>query len=580
MSHHEMNFRNLIMPERAVLRADGLYVREANDQGEIIEVWLCSPIWPLRVATRQGSVDFHVQFRFENMFGEIQTILIPREKLFSGTSAITELLKVGLEITVDPGRKGELASILSQMVPDERALLSGRLGWQEGNADFVLPDGSSIGAQTVIYDGSDSIPNSRCGTLEGWRSGVARYALDNDLLTVGISLAFAAPLLRQLGVPSGMLHLHGGSSTGKSTILAVAASVFAGPRHVESWRVTDSALERVAEAHSGRLLVLDELGEVNGQHFNASTYMLANGKGKGRYKPNAKAHAYVPSWELLGLSSGELSVAEKLQEADIALKDGQRARILNIRADKGGHGVYDALHRHPSGRHLSDALLSAAGSHHGVAGPAWIKAILSDLDGMKAKARAEMQVFEALVDQRRPDTYGWIHGRVRHRFALIAAAGELASAVGITGWPPGTARDAAFAVYAMWLEDQGPSPEERARAADAALRDRLRLFLKTHLHKIRDLRRPEASDPDIDDKEYSAWIKDDYLYLSGDAWSALFGTEGSKASKRLVELGVLDPEGPGELMRKLPREAGLGGRRAYRLQLAKLKSELPTGDCS
>ena len=42
--------------------------------------------------------------------------------------------------------------------------------------------------------------------------------------------------------------------------------------------------------------------------------------------------------------------------------------------------------------------------------------------------------------------------RVGRRFALIAAAGELATEAGITGWPAGEATDAARRCFNAWIE--------------------------------------------------------------------------------------------------------------------------------
>jgi putative DNA primase/helicase len=575
MTLNTMSFSPDELPEGLVLRSDGLYLLEKDENGLVTRVWLCGYLYPVCFAVRPTNTDWHLQLEFEDMDDKVKSILIPREKLFRGNYAIRELLRAGLEVSNDPRRISQLAGALAEMKPTARASLAPRLGWQEDYAGFVLPDGSAVGPNKIIYEGIDAIKDARRGTLDGWRSQIARFAIGNDLLMTAMSTSFAAPLLRPLGVPSGVLHFQGNSSIGKSTILAAAATVFTGPRHIESWRVTDSGLEMIALAHSGRVLILDELGEVAAQHFNAISYMLGNGKGKGRYQLFHKGRTRAITFEVLVLSSGELSVHEKLAEAGIALKDGQRARVLNIPTAGRRYGIYDELHGYSSGRHLNDAILAATKTHHGVAGPAWIKEILADLNGIKARAEAEMQAFEALVDKRRPDAHGWIHGRVRHRFSLIAAAGELASAAEITGWPPGAAREAVYAVYETWLNEQGPSPEERARAADAALYDRLRLFPKMHRDKIRDLGLPDARSTDVHDPAVSAWIKDGFLYLSSEAWSEIFGNESGKAAKRLNELGILDPERPGELMRKLPRETGLGGRRGYRLPLANLRSEVP-----
>jgi putative DNA primase/helicase len=64
---------------------------------------------------------------------------------------------------------------------------------------------------------------------------------------------------------SGGFSFEGGSSSGKTTALQIAASVWGGPEHVRSWRATDNGLEGIAALHNDNVLILDEMGQVNGR---------------------------------------------------------------------------------------------------------------------------------------------------------------------------------------------------------------------------------------------------------------------------------------------------------------------------
>ena len=78
--------------------------------------------------------------------------------------------------------------------------------------------------------------------------------------------AFAAPLLGPLGEQGRSFHLHGKSSSGKTTALRVAASVWGGEAgtgalgYVRQWRATGNGVEGLAQAHSDTLLAMDEIG--------------------------------------------------------------------------------------------------------------------------------------------------------------------------------------------------------------------------------------------------------------------------------------------------------------------------------
>ncbi|MFN2310411.1 MAG: DUF927 domain-containing protein, partial [Gammaproteobacteria bacterium] len=169
------------------------------------------------------------------------------------------------------------------------------------------------------------------GTLDGWRDEIAALASGNPLLVVAVATAFTGPLVEPLGLENSMLHLRGGSSCGKSTLLGCAASVWRGPDGVRRWRATDNGLEGVAERSNGMLLALDELAEIDGKAADAANYMLGNGQGKAR-ATSTGAIATAAHWRLTILSSGEISLDEKLAEAGRTAKAGQAVRALDIAA--------------------------------------------------------------------------------------------------------------------------------------------------------------------------------------------------------------------------------------------------------
>lgn len=56
-------------------------------------------------------------------------------------------------------------------------------------------------------------------------------------------------------------HIVGGSSSGKTTALRVAASVVGPPEYAREWRSTANGLEGVAVLHNDATLFLDELAQ-------------------------------------------------------------------------------------------------------------------------------------------------------------------------------------------------------------------------------------------------------------------------------------------------------------------------------
>ncbi len=187
------------------------------------------------------------------------------------------------------------------------------------------------------------------GTVESWQEHVARYAIGNSRLGLALSTAFAAPLLYPTGSESGGFHFRGGSSTGKTTALHVAGSAWGGGGirgFIRTWRATSNGLEGVAALHCDALLCLDEIGQVDGRDAGQIAYMLANGQGKTRAGRSGETRP-AAEWRLLFLSSGEISLADKIAEDGRGrrIAAGQEVRIVDIAADAGaGLGIFENLH--------------------------------------------------------------------------------------------------------------------------------------------------------------------------------------------------------------------------------------------
>lgn len=138
-----------------------------------------------------------------------------------------ELARQGLSIA--PGRASrELLASFLQMPVDGRARCVERLGWH--GSVYVMPT-HSIGEELaiVVFQNAHSIEPAFAitGSVEDWRRKVGTLAKANSRLVFAISVALAGPLVEPAGEDSGGFHFRGASSSGKTTALKVAASVWA-----------------------------------------------------------------------------------------------------------------------------------------------------------------------------------------------------------------------------------------------------------------------------------------------------------------------------------------------------------------
>ena len=385
---------------------------------------------------------------------------LPRSSLAGdGAEARRILLDGGLYVA--PGRKPRelLNSFLLQVRSAARSRATQRVGWH-GEA-FVLPD-RSFGEQDndkLLLQTATAHEHAfrQNGTLEDWRDGIARYAVGNSRLVLAISAAFAAPLIGPCSAEGGGIHFRGASSTGKSTALHVAGSVWGGGDtngYVRSWRATANGLEGLALGHSDTLLCLDELSQLAVKDAGEAAYMLANGAGKSRSSRDGSARR-ASKWQVLFLSSGEIGLADKVAEDGRGRKlaAGQQVRIVDVPADAGeGMGMFENLHGYPSAEVFSRKLKATAQQNYGVAAREYLAAVVPDLDGIKSAVTVHMAKF---VSQHVPEGADGQVERVAQRFALIAASGEIAAAASIVPWDKGVATAAAARCFADWLAVRG-----------------------------------------------------------------------------------------------------------------------------
>ena len=343
-------------------------------------------------------------------------------------------------------------------------------------------------ADRIIYqsDGAADDPYRVGGDLAGWRSSSARYAVGNSRLAFAMSAAFAGPLLHPAGAESGGFHLRGSSSIGKTTLLQFAGSVWGGPDFGRTWRATSNGLESVALMHCDTLLLLDEMGQCASHEVGAVAYMLANGQGKTRAGRSGEARR-AARWRCLFLSTGELSLADKIAEDGRGRRvaAGQEVRIVDIPADAGaGHGVFETLHGFPSADAFARHLKAAAGEHFGHASHAYLEHLTKDIDGAASLVSDFQRAF--VTENCPPGADGQV-SRVAARFGLVAAGGEMATAFGVLPWEPGEATRAAAKCFADWLAGRGGVEPAEEREGIAAVRRFIELHGTSRFEAMGDL---------------------------------------------------------------------------------------------
>lgn len=433
----------------------GVYFSGFDRDGRPLEPdWVCSQLAVESLTRNTEGSDWGYLLKFSDPMNHPKTWAMPARMLSGdGNEMRSMLLSMGLRIAPSPRARHKLTEYIQTRVPGAVALCVDRVGWH-GFA-YVLPN-ETLGddVEQVVYqtDGPSENNFRQRGSIEQWVANVGQLCAGNSRAVFSVACAFTGPVMRAAGMESGGIHFRGDSSSGKTTVLRVAASVWGAPNYMQRWRATDNALEAIASLHCDGLLILDELAQVDPKVAGDTAYLLANESGKARATRTGGSRARK-TWRLLFLSAGEVGLADHMSEGGKRVRAGQEARMADVPADAGaGNGAFENLHGFDGGSELSRALTQESAKYYGTVGRAWLVWLTERAATLKKLTRDRAEAIARLIV---PAQSGGQVQRVGARFALIAAAGELATEAGLTGWDKGEATRAASVCFNSWLSARG-----------------------------------------------------------------------------------------------------------------------------
>lgn len=539
------------------------FLKTFKNGPEVCHTYVCGPLHIVAVTTNAADGNYGRLLRFKTTLDRWKAWAMPMEALKGdGTDLRGELLYMGLEL--DPVARHLLPQYIQHRTPKMRIRCTEQTGWAGGGCmAFVLPD-VVIGpdAADVVYQSGDRGNDEYTigGTLAGWQTGIAAQSIGNPLLTLSICTAFAGPVLARCNAESGGIHLVGESSTGKSSAVDAARSVWGGPGYKRSWRTTSNGLEGVAALFNDCLLALDEISECDPKDVGAIVYSLGNGRGKQRASRTGSARQ-VKTWCCSVISSGEVTIGTKMAEDGYRIKAGQEVRLLDVPTRR-KHGVWDNLHAHPNGEALSDDLKRQSNLHFGHAGRAFLERLTYDERdfALSLKTIKAMPEFSIGCDA------GGQVKRVATRFALMGMAGELATEYGLTQWPKGEAIAAAAVGFRAWQMLRG---DRKGNSEQRQTLDQLSEFLDKHgdsRFSNMDLPLDPARAALIRDR--AGWYQETshgrvYLFTPSGLKEALRGSDIERAKSDLQAAGVMPKNGSDGKRSELAQPTGEKRGRFY-----------------
>jgi len=411
-----------------------------------------------------------------------------------------------------PVHSGNAADVVAYLARQEAvsrsaipsSLVSSHLGWQGKVGEIgylwgrVLLKSSDDSEDVKLHldDGLGELADACVshGTWEGWLSQVAIPCLAYPSVMLSIYASIVPALLPLLaGAPNFVVDWSGMSSTGKTTLLRVAGSVWGNPDEkaggvVRSWDSTRVWIERAACACSGGIpVILDDTKRAKPELVGKTIYDIASGIGKGR--GSVEGTRSVSRWRTVLLSTGETPAISYSQDG------GVRARALSLWGSPWGEASELTA---ADVRRVSEGVLD----HYGFLGPQVIKLLLKP----GAKETAQKAYKLALVHWSAQAGAQQVLGRAAHYVALLQVARDIIHGpIGIP-WPK------VDALPLAWVAAQ-----DAAREADRPA-DALRLVLSWAAGRQGQFDRRHPGDSTKADQPAGGWLG---AWTGGDTWRTI-----------------------------------------------------------
>lgn len=452
------------------VREDGIYFAGFAKEGTPPpEKRLCSKLDVLASTCDESSHNHGVLLKWKDNRNVTHQWAMPKAFLAGETTdAVRPLYAGGLDIRAGRGNNQKIVEYIQSATPHQWLTCVSKTGWTNGvyvTANKVYgqeADKYILQSESIVTSATNQ--TTALGTLEEWQAHISRYAVGNDRLLLAICAAFAGALKKFSDVGNVILHFHGNSTDGKTTAARCAVSVLGRPENLQLWKATANGLESIAVKYNDSLLALDELRQASPKEVGDIVYMLGNGRGKVRADKSANARE-TATWNVIGLSTGEITLSDYLKSEGKEVYAGQELRLLNIPSHAGASfGVFTTLHGFSHSADLANHLNDSIKKYYGVAGDAWLERITQDVDTLSVKVPHAITQFVASLG-----TISNQAKRAARAFGLLATAGELATSYGITGWREGDATQACKTLFNVWLQGFGTGNREEEQIYKAAV---------------------------------------------------------------------------------------------------------------
>lgn len=280
------------------------------------EVVACyHPIMPVQRLVNVDTREHKIQLAYR-LSRRWDTVIVDRN-VISDSRSIIGLSRYGVMVNSETGKAlvrylADVEQMNYDLIPEVASV--GRLGWIEGY-------GFSPYEEELVFDGEETYRTRfesirENGSREAWldcaRSVRSGKTPGNVIARIVLAASFASVLVGPCHCLPFFVHLWGGSETGKSLSLVLAASVWANPEigvYIQTFNATEVGKELGAAFCNSLPLIIDELQLVkdNRKDFDRMIYQLSEGVGRARGRKQGGLQK-TPTWRNCIITTGEFPI--------------------------------------------------------------------------------------------------------------------------------------------------------------------------------------------------------------------------------------------------------------------------------
>ena len=267
------------------------------------------PIMPVQRLCNIDSGEERLEVAYRK--GKSWRSVIVEKSTVASSSGILQLASNGVMVNSENAKALstyllEIEDLNYDTIPEQKSV--GRLGWvgQHGFSPYV---------DDLVFDGENNFRHifnavGECGSREKWLDAMRKMRAEKGFGRLFLAASFASAVLEPCGLLPFFLHAWGGTETGKTVGLMIAASVWACPKMGEYITTFNSTLvgqEMTASFLNSLPMCVDELqiqSSAGIKDFDKIIYQLTEGVGRTRGAKTGGLQR-VNTWKNCIITNGE-----------------------------------------------------------------------------------------------------------------------------------------------------------------------------------------------------------------------------------------------------------------------------------